>query len=49
MPDFDQVQVLASGFKIYDSRMFQEGIFTELQPAPLYEPRKVPSEYNIFY
>ena len=49
VPNFDKVKVLASGVNIYHSRMFLEGVFTKLQPAPLNEARTMPSEYTIFY
>ena len=43
MPNFGNGKV--SDVNIYDSRMFLQGSFSELQHAPLAEERTVPSEY----
>ena len=49
MPNIEMVKVLTSGVNLYELRIFLEGIYTKLQPAPLNEAMTVPSEYNILY
>ena len=49
MPNFEIVKVLASGVNLYELRIFLEGVYTKLQPAPLNEAMTVSSEYNILY
>ena len=47
--NFEMVKVLASGVSLYESRIFLEGVYTKLQPAPLNEAMTIPSEYTILY
>ena len=47
--NFEMTKVLATGVNRYESRVFLEGIFTKLQPAPLNEAMTLSSEYSIFY
>ena len=49
MPNFEMVKVLTSGVSLYESRVFLEGVYTELQPAFLSEAMTISSEYIILY
>ena len=49
VPNFAMVKELASGVSLHESRIFLEGVYTKLQPAPLNEAVTVPSEYTILY
>ena len=49
VPNFEVVKVLASEVNLYESRVYLEGDYIKLQPAPLNEAMTVPSEYTILY